>query len=113
MKNQENLAKIRHTLAHLLAAAVLEIYPNTAIYELSKKQGTIEDSYWLENKVVPHYTYEHSADELTKMAYYLIATNQLQKGLFNFILFGLKFFLNKPEKAIRFVLLRLHLIKET
>jgi len=29
MKNQENLAKIRHTLAHLLAAAVLEIYPNT------------------------------------------------------------------------------------
>ena len=107
--------KFLRRLKNLVVESIgrLEIYPNTAIYELSKKQGTIEDSYWLENKVVPHYTYEHSADELTKMAYYLIATNQLQKGLFNFILFGLKFFLNKPEKAIRFVLLRLHLIKET
>lgn len=29
MKNPENLAHIRHTLAHLLASAVLELYPDT------------------------------------------------------------------------------------
>ncbi len=90
--------------------ARLEIYPNTPIYELAKKQGIIDDSYWLTEKKVPIYSYEHSPEELTKMAYYLVAKNQLHRGLINFIIFSIRFFLEKPEKVIRYLKIRLKLI---
>lgn len=89
----------------------LEIYPNTGVYELAKKQGLIEDSFWLTEKKVPHYTYEHSEDELTKMAYYIVEKNQLQKGILNFMSFSLRFFFDKPKKALRYLLLKLGNIK--
>ena len=89
----------------------LQIYPNTAIYELAKKQGIIDDSFWLTDIAVPFYTAEHSEDELTKMAYYIIIKNQLQKGLFNLGLFCFKFLLQKPKKAIRYALLKTGIIK--
>jgi len=88
----------------------LEIYPNTKIYEIAKKQGIIEDSYWITEKKVPHYTFEHSVEELTEMAYYLVAKNQLKQGVINFFMFGFKFFLAKPRKAIRYLLLKIGLI---
>jgi len=88
----------------------LEVYPNTGVYELAKKQGLIDDSFWLTEKKVPYYTYEHSEDELTKMAYYIVQKNQLQRGILNFMIFSLKFFLKKPGKAVRYVLLKLHII---
>lgn len=90
----------------------LQIYPNTAIYELSKKQGIIDDSFWLTNKTIPFYTAEHSEDELTKMAYYIVIKNQLQKGLFNFVFFCFRFLLQKPKKAIRYALLKTKIIKD-
>jgi anaerobic magnesium-protoporphyrin IX monomethyl ester cyclase len=85
----------------------LQIYPNTKIYEIAKKQGIIDDSYWLTDKLVPLYTYNHSADELTKMAYYIVAKNQLNRGVFNFLVFSIKFFFQKPKKAIRYILLKI------
>ena len=90
----------------------LEIYPNTEIYEIAKRQGIIDDSYWLTNKKIPHYTFEHSEDELTKMAYYIVAKHQLNKGLPNFIIFCFKFFLEKPKKAIRYALLKLRILRD-
>ena len=90
----------------------LEIYPNTEIYEIAKKQGIIDDTYWLTDKKIPHYTFEHSEDELTKMAYYIVAKHQLNKGLPNFIIFCFKFFLEKPKKAIRYALLKLRILRD-
>jgi len=89
----------------------LEIYPNSPVYALAKEQGVVDDSYWLTEKKVPHYTYEHSEEELTQMAYYIVARNQLQRGLLNFIVFALKFFFDKPKKAIRYILIKLRLMK--
>ncbi len=85
----------------------LQIYPNTMVYQIAKDQGIINDSYWLTDKLIPLYTHEHSADELSKMAYYIVAKNQLQRGLINFAIFSLRFFFQKPKRAIRFVLKRL------
>jgi len=85
----------------------LEIYPNTGIYTLAKQQGIIEDSFWLTENKVPHYTYENSEDELTKMAYYIVEKNQLQRGILNFTLFSLKFFLDNPKKALKYILLKI------
>ncbi len=84
----------------------LQIYPNTQIYELAKKQGIIDDSFWLTDKTIPLYTAEHSEDELTKMAYYIVAKNQLRMGLFHFIVFCLKFLIKKPKKAIKYAFLK-------
>jgi anaerobic magnesium-protoporphyrin IX monomethyl ester cyclase len=82
----------------------LQIYPNTKIYEIAKKQGVINDSYWLTDKLVPIYTYEHSEEELTKMAYYIVAKNQLNRGVFNFLIFSIRFFFQKPKKAVKYLL---------
>ena len=90
----------------------LQIYPNTAIYELAKKQGIIDDSFWLTDKTIPFYTAEHSEDELTRMAYYIVTKNQLQRGLLNFGFFCFKFLLQKPRKAIKYALLRLKIVKK-
>jgi len=89
----------------------LEIYPNTEIYELAKKQGIIDDSYWLTEKTVPHYTFEHSEDELTEMAYYIVAKNQLNIGMINFAVFCFKFFLQKPKKAVRYGFIKLGVLR--
>ncbi len=91
--------------------AGLQIYPNTPIYELAKKQGIIDDSWWLKNNTIPFYTFENSRDELNKMAYYIIEKNQLQKGFFNLLAFSTKFFFQKPKKALKYILFRTGLMK--
>jgi len=85
------------------SVAKLQLYPNTATYDLAKKQSLVDDSYWLTENLVPFYTYENSEDELTKMAYYIVAKNQLNQGIIKFIVFSLKFFFDKPKKAIKFI----------
>ncbi len=37
-----------------------QVFPGTETYELAKKQGFIDDDYWLTDKAAPFYTYEHS-----------------------------------------------------
>jgi len=89
----------------------LQIYPNTEVYKLSKKHGIIDDSFWLTDKTIPFYTAEHSENELTKMAYYIVTKNQLKKGLLNFGVFCFKFFLQKPKKAVKYILMRAKILK--
>lgn len=93
------------------SVARLEIYPNTKVYELAKKQGIIDDSFWLTDKKVPHYTFEHSEAELTEMMLYLTASGKLRKGLFNFLIFGIKFFLKEPRKATKYILIKLRILR--
>lgn len=85
------------------AISPLEIYPNTGVYEIAKKQGIIDDSFWLTDKLVPHYTYEHNEEELRKMAIYIVAKNKLNQGIFKFIWFSLKFFKKKPLKTLKYI----------
>lgn len=43
---------------------ILWILPGTAIYEIAKQQGLIDDDFWLENEGVVYYTGEHTLEEL-------------------------------------------------
>lgn len=44
--------------------SVLAVYPGTEIYEIAKKNGMIDDNYWLTNKTSPIFTVEHSEEKL-------------------------------------------------
>lgn len=44
--------------------AILTVYPGTEIYYLAKKDGIINDDYWLSKKTTPLFTVEHNLDEL-------------------------------------------------
>ena len=44
--------------------SVLAVYPGTEIYEIAKKNGMIDDSYWLTDKPNPIFTVEHSEEQL-------------------------------------------------
>jgi radical SAM superfamily enzyme YgiQ (UPF0313 family) len=44
-------------------SALLSVFPNTPIYELSKSKGMIDDNYWLTDKPTPYYTGEHTLRE--------------------------------------------------
>lgn len=46
---------------------VLAIYPGTEVYEISKRNKIIDDSFWLTDAAVPLYTAEHSREVLFKM----------------------------------------------
>jgi len=81
----------------------LEIYPNTQIYDIAKQKGVINDDYWISDKKPPIFTLEHSEEELTKMAYYIIYHNQIKKGIIRFSIFALDQSIKRPKRAINFV----------
>lgn len=82
--------------------AVLQIYPNTELYDLAKKQNIIDDNYWLSDKLVPFYTYEHSKNKMLYWSYKIAIANRYYQGeLGQFILKAIK----NPLKVFR--LLRL------
>jgi radical SAM superfamily enzyme YgiQ (UPF0313 family) len=78
------------------SVAILELYPNTSIYELAKKQGFISDDYWLTDKKVPLYTYELSLTQLNRMRFKIVFESMKNKGLSNLLLFGLKKIIFEP-----------------
>lgn len=80
------------------AVSPLEIYPNTKVYELALEKG-FDEKFWLTDQKVPHYTYEHSEEELRKMAFTLVYKNKINQGIFKFLWFSLKFFRKKPDRV--------------
>jgi len=80
--------------------ALLQIYPNTEVYELAKKQGIIDDDYWLTPKLVPLYTYEHSKNKLLYWSMKIALFNKYYQGeLFRFVLRVI----SRPLKAIKII----------
>lgn len=47
--------------------ARLWVYPGTEVYDIMKEKGLIDDSYWLTDQDVPHYTADHSLKKLSEM----------------------------------------------
>jgi radical SAM superfamily enzyme YgiQ (UPF0313 family) len=81
----------------------LQIYPNTEVYRLAKEKGIINDDFWIkETTHSPLYTAENSEEELTRMVFYLLYKHKMQRGLFTFLAFALKFFFKRPKKAIQY-----------
>ncbi len=44
--------------------AILQIYPGTSLYDYCKEKGYLTDEFWLEDKLIPLFTYEHSEKKL-------------------------------------------------
>jgi len=75
-------------------ATILWVYPGTEVYDIMKSKEKINDDFWLSKKPCPHYTVEHSEEELVKMANYIAFKCAMSRGL----LFMFTFILKKIRK---------------
>jgi hypothetical protein len=66
-------------------ASPLWIYPGTEVYEIAKKAGWIDDSYWLTDKPCPYYTMEHPLKWLLKMQNRIAMKTMWSQGKMFFI----------------------------
>lgn len=94
------IKKIAPTHPEFKKPALLQIYPHTQVYEIAKKKGFISDDYWLSEKLVPHYTVEHSKNKLLYWSLKITLFHKYyQKELFYF----LKKILFNPSKSIKLI----------
>jgi radical SAM superfamily enzyme YgiQ (UPF0313 family) len=86
--------------AQLEFPALFLIFPGTQTYGLAKEQGFITDDYWLTDKPVPYYTYEHSKKQLLLWSVKIALYHKYYQGkLFSFLLSKLKDNL-KPKRFL-------------
>ncbi len=77
----KKLQKIKYLYFDDIGIAV--IYPGTELYEIAKKNGQIDDDYWLTDKQTPVFTVEHSHEKL--LYYHNKIRNHISfKKLFSF-----------------------------
>lgn len=86
----------------LTAARVLEIYPGTRLYELSKKKGMINDSYWLTNPNTPLYL-EKTTRWLKKQRNKILFVNWTYAGFLAFFKLFIEKKMWKPKKIYNIV----------
>jgi len=84
-----------------LVGSVTYVYPATVLYNLAKKQGMIDDSYWLTDKLPPPYTGEHKIEELNAMYFDVIKSFHMSKGFFKWLEFGAKQFVFNPGNVTK------------
>ncbi len=87
---------------NLTAARVLELYPGTRIYELAKKQGKIDDSFWLTHSETPLYI-ERSQKWLKKQRNRILYANWTHAGIFPVIKLFFEKKMWKPKKIYNII----------
>ena len=104
-----NLLKI--IKPHTLAISKTMIFPGTQLYEVAKKQGFIDDNYWLTAKPPPYYTYENSLRTLRKWVDFIrhYKKNKYQLTISRFFLLYFTLIEKLPEK-LRNVLKKLKIV---
>jgi radical SAM superfamily enzyme YgiQ (UPF0313 family) len=60
----ETIRLIKRSRPTRVVVSPLIVLPNSDLYSLALKQGFIDAEFWLKNNDPPHYTVEHSFDEL-------------------------------------------------
>jgi len=94
------LKKVAKYKTEFKKPALLQIYPHTRIYELAKEQGIINDDFWLTDKLVPHYTYEHSKNKLLYWSMKIALYHRYYQGeLFRFLLKAI----SNPLKSLKII----------
>jgi radical SAM superfamily enzyme YgiQ (UPF0313 family) len=81
---------------------ILEVYPNTPLYEYAKSKGYIDDDYWLSDVNEYRFTYENSKEQLQKWATELVLYAHRKKGLLFMTKYLLKAVAYHPLKTARF-----------
>ncbi len=69
-----NLMKIINP--YKIVTSITMVFPGTDLYKLAKKQGFIDDNYWLSSKPQPYYTYENSLKTLYKWEFEIQCYNK-------------------------------------
>lgn len=64
------------------AMTPLMVYPNTQVFRQMKEAGKIDESYWLTDKDVPHYTVDHTHEELLVYERRFLWAINIHKGRF-------------------------------
>lgn len=57
------------------SAEILLVFPDTDLYEIGKDKGLLSDDFWLQTDDTPHYTCEHTFEELKALR------NRLMRGM--------------------------------
>ncbi|MEK6893472.1 MAG: radical SAM protein [Nanoarchaeota archaeon] len=79
-------------------ATPLWVYPGTEVYEQMKKAKKIDDKFWLSNKSCPHYTVEHTEEEILNMSNRISFETSLDRGYYYFLILILKKMLTNPKE---------------
>jgi len=56
-------------------AEIMLVFPGTGLYEMAKSSGLVSDDFWLQTDDTPHYTCEHTFEELKELK------NRLMRGM--------------------------------
>ena len=90
------------------SAAILELYPNTEMYRIAKEQGFITDEYWLTDKKIPLYTYEHPLSKLLQMKLRIIYETIKHKGILYLVIYLFRKAILEPHLVIKAVISMCH-----
>ncbi|MDI6782132.1 MAG: radical SAM protein [bacterium] len=101
------------TTEEIRSVGILQIYPQTKLYELAKENGMINDDFWLTDQPIPYYTAEHSLSTLKKFAISIILHSCKKKGLWGVIKFFFTMLRERPIKNMKIVLRYSHTIFHT
>ncbi len=99
----ETIALLKRIKCVARSVAILELYPNTEIYRIAKAQGFITDDYWLTDKPIPIYTYEHSLPDLQRMVFKIVYESQKNAGWIPLFEFGIKQVLAEPRRVLSII----------
>jgi radical SAM superfamily enzyme YgiQ (UPF0313 family) len=73
----------------IVVISILHIFPATEVYELAKKAGIIDDSFWLKEQPFMEYTVDNDLKTLMRMRNYIIKNYYVykyrHKGLIKYI----------------------------
>ena len=77
------LKKIKHFWYYDIG--LLNVYPNTEVYEIMKEKGKINDNYWMNEHSSQMYTVEHSYEQLLEFKNQVIFKTMMGLDIFRFI----------------------------
>jgi radical SAM superfamily enzyme YgiQ (UPF0313 family) len=109
----ETIDLVRTIAPDKIRTTLTRVYPATDLYEFCKQKGFINDSYWLNDKAAPIFTFENNINQLKKwenkvnFAYYLQKKKVLRiyeilfyRNLFRNLREMTKFFFPKTDKYL-------------
>jgi radical SAM superfamily enzyme YgiQ (UPF0313 family) len=62
---RETIDFVKEVKSDIISVECNVVFPGTALYEIAKRSGWIDDAYWDGYNFAPHFTCQHSYNKLT------------------------------------------------
>lgn len=95
-----------------IGVGLVTVFPATPLYELARRQGFVEDDYWLTEKACPIYTVENDIETLKKWQNKIQFNYYFKKKMFRAIIFNFLESHRFTKRFLQFVAQRYKHIKE-